>query len=134
MIVDASVAMKWLVVENDSEAANELIRTGDLVAPDLVFAEVANGLWKKWRRGELLRLPTSLATLATVFDAVEPAAALLPRAAALAIELAHPAYDCFYLALAEARDDVVVTADHRFVRACAGSPYSRYIRSFGDPV
>lgn len=39
---------------------------------------------------------------------------LVPRAFALAVELAHPVSDCVYLALAEQRDARVVTADRRF--------------------
>lgn len=134
MIVDASVAIKWLVIEDNSDRANSLIDQGGLVAPDLIFAEVANGMWKKCQRGELAGLPHNLEMLAALIDEIEPAAALFKRAAGLAIELKHPAYDCFYLALAEARHDVVVTADTRFLRVCAASPYARLIVALGQTV
>lgn len=39
---------------------------------------------------------------------------LLPAAFDLAISLDQTVYDCLYLALAEARDSVMVTADRRF--------------------
>jgi len=42
-----------------------------------------------------------------------PMRPLLRRATELSIALRHPAYDCFYLALAETRSCPVVTADER---------------------
>ena len=44
-----------------------------------------------------------------------PLAPLAARALAIAAELRHPAYDCFYLALAEARDANLITADRRLI-------------------
>ena len=46
----------------------------------------------------------------------------------LARELRHPAYDCFYLALAIERDLDLVTADARFVRAVSGTAYAARVR------
>jgi predicted nucleic acid-binding protein len=39
---------------------------------------------------------------------------LLPAAVDLAMSINQTVYDCLYLALAEARDGVMVTADRRF--------------------
>jgi predicted nucleic acid-binding protein len=52
LVIDASVAVKWVIPEPDSERA-ELDR--GLVAPDVLFAACANALWKKVRRGELTK-------------------------------------------------------------------------------
>ena len=52
-VIDASVAIKWVVPEAGTEEAVELLGRGGLVAPDLLFAECANILWKKVRNGEL---------------------------------------------------------------------------------
>jgi predicted nucleic acid-binding protein len=52
-----------------------------------------------------------------------PLATLAGRALAIAAELRHPAYDCFYLALAEAKDARLVTADRRFADRLAGTPW-----------
>lgn len=131
MIVDASVALKWIVVEPDSEPANALIVRGDLHAPDLIFSEIANALWKKSVRAEIARLPHDLDRFHRIFDSIEPSGSLLRRATELAIELTHPAYDCFYLALPERRADVLVTADQRFLRVVTTSPYARLVRAFG---
>ena len=54
VVVDASVAIKWFVPEVHAEAARRLLREGmTLLAPDLIWAEVANALWRKWREKEL---------------------------------------------------------------------------------
>jgi len=46
-IVDASVALKWLVVEENAAQAVSLLQSGsDLFAPRLIIDEVANALWK----------------------------------------------------------------------------------------
>lgn len=53
-IVDASVGVKWLVPEVDSNSAVRLQDPHhELHAPSLFDAEVANTIWKKLRRGEL---------------------------------------------------------------------------------
>ena len=52
-----------------------------------------------------------------------PLAPLAARALAIAAELRHPAYDCFYLALAEVRDLKLITADRRLVARLAESPW-----------
>lgn len=117
MIVDASVAVKWLAEEPGSDQAFALLRAADLGAPTLIFAEVANALWKKRRRGEMIdarfeRLEEGLAW--TVADRL-----LAVRAFDMATRLGHPVYDCLYLALAIERDLPLVTADDRFVAAMA---------------
>jgi predicted nucleic acid-binding protein len=50
-VIDASVAIKWVVRETGTQEALSL-RQHRLVAPDLLVAECANILWKKVRRKE----------------------------------------------------------------------------------
>ena len=52
MVIDASVAIKWVVPEIGSEAASDLLGR-ELWAPSLWLAEAANALLKKTRRGEI---------------------------------------------------------------------------------
>ncbi len=42
---------------------------------------------------------------------------LANRALSLAIELQHPIYDCFYLALAQRENALLITADERLLSA-----------------
>jgi len=51
-IIDASIAVKWVVEEPGTKEALAL-RACPLGAPELLVAECANILWKKVRRREL---------------------------------------------------------------------------------
>ena len=55
IIVDASVAVKWVVSEAGSEAAVALLRE-PLGAPSLWLSEASNALWAKVMRRELRTL------------------------------------------------------------------------------
>lgn len=124
LVVDASVAVKWLVEEPGSVAAHEL-KGRDLAAPALLRVEVANVLRTLVVRGaanateaaELFRLLQTAPMLIVDHDD-----ALEMRAMNLALQLGHPVYDCLYLALAERMDRTLITADARFLRALRASP------------
>lgn len=117
LVVDASVAIKWVVEETGTQEALDL-RRHRLLAPDLLVAECANVLWKKVRRKELSKHEALLAArlLERADIELEPMRGLLEPATRLAIALDHPTYDCIYLALAEARGCDLVTADRRLAR------------------
>ena len=126
-VIDASIAIKWVVAEPGAETAL-LLRQERLFAPDLLIPECANILWKKVRRGELTGAEATVAArLLSMADIeLEPMRALLEPATRLAIALDHPAYDCIYLALAEALGCEFVTADQVLSRkANAGGIQAR---------
>ena len=52
LVIDASVAVKWVVPAPDSDRA-EASLDHPPAAPDLFFSECGNALQKKVRRGEL---------------------------------------------------------------------------------
>jgi len=117
-VVDASVAVKWFADEEDSDRADAMFEgVQGLLAPSLIHPEVANALWKKVRSGALThaQAASAIASLARYFDAIVPAEDLAPRAFTLALDLAHPVYDCFYIALAERQAVPLVTADRRLL-------------------
>ena len=116
-VIDASVAIKWVVDEPGTEQA-VLLRRHRLFAPDLLIAECANILWKKVRRSELSEAEAILAArlLQRADIQLEPMRRLLEPATQLALALDHPAYDCTYLALAEMLSCAMVTADERLYR------------------
>jgi predicted nucleic acid-binding protein len=118
LVVDASVAVKWVIEEEGTEQALIVRRQGSLRAPELIVAECANILWKKVRRAEILRDEALLAAglLEAADIEIVPTRSLLEAATRMAIELDHPAYDCLYLSLAVQADCRFVTADERFVR------------------
>jgi predicted nucleic acid-binding protein len=118
VVVDASVALKWVLVEPDSAAAEEVL-FNPLVAPDWWRVEVTNGLWKALDRDEidLDEARAGLARFANVAVETEDASGLLDEAMILAARLDHAIYDCLYLALAIRRDTRMVTADGQFAKA-----------------
>ena len=126
-VVDASVAAKWFVPEADSALADALL-DDDLLAPDLLFAEVGNILWKKQMRGEMdaAAVPLAARWLLQAPLEVFDSASLLADALALALQLQHPAYDCFYLALAERAGVPMVTADRRLHARCLAVDAARW--------
>jgi predicted nucleic acid-binding protein len=117
-VIDASVALKWVVEEDGTAQAFALRRQARLLAPELFVAECANILWKKVRRHELTAEEARLAAGLLQGADVElvPTRRLLVPATRLAIELDHSAYDCLYLALALENGCPFVTADRTFVQ------------------
>lgn len=130
MIVDASVAFKWMFVEEGSEAAQALLGRDDLRAPNLLLVELGNALWKKSMRGELGDRDAYAAQLSIVcsFVTTQSEAELIPRAIEMAIALEHAIYDCVYLAQAEYMADTLMTADRRFWGKVAASPFKDHVQ------
>jgi predicted nucleic acid-binding protein len=118
-VVDASVALKWVVHEEGSEAADRLLdEPEDLLAPDFLLIEAANVLWKRTVRSEMTPAEADQA-FGLLRDGVMvflPTTPLLESARRLARRLRHPVYDCLYIALAERERAPLVTADSRLVR------------------
>lgn len=118
LIVDASVAIKWFVAEEDSELAQRvLVAPVELWAPDLLRLEIANGMWKNWRKqlASTQQVRGAIAALDRTIGAWHDSASLLDAAMNLALALNHGIYDCTYLALAQASAVPVITADKRLV-------------------
>jgi predicted nucleic acid-binding protein len=119
LVIDASVAVKWVIDEEGSAAAVGLRSRFSFAAPDLLVAECANILWKKAQRSELTPAEAGMAARLLERAGIElmPMGKLLGEATGLAIELGHPAYDCIYLALARQNQWCFVTADAHLLRA-----------------
>lgn len=118
-VVDASVVIKWLVPEEGSDRAAELL-SEPVAAPDLLVAECVNALWKQVAWGNLTEkdAASGAALLAAAGISFEPTQALARDILALALRLKHPAYDCAYLALARKLDGILVTADRKLIERC----------------
>lgn len=124
-VVDASVVIKWLVPEIHSDAARRLLtRPHEYVAPDLLFAEAPNAIWKKVRRGELTAEEGQrlVADIGRVAVETVSCRALAEDAHALANVTGRTVYDAMYLALAVRLDTSVITADERFEGALRHVP------------
>lgn len=136
-LVDASVAVKWFIQsEIHHKEANAFLYAfgGDLEAPDIIMAEVANVLWKKHLRGEIDDHHAREAILETrdYIDAFHFSANFIDRALDLAMELGHPVYDCVYLACAEATDRTLITADARLHHQLKETSYETLVELLED--
>jgi predicted nucleic acid-binding protein len=118
LVIDASIAVKWVVEEHGTPEALALRQKAKLIAPELLVAECANILWKKVKREELLKQEALLAARLLQGAEIEllPTRSLFEAATRMSIEIDHPAYDCLYLALAIEKECPFVTADERFLR------------------
>jgi predicted nucleic acid-binding protein len=129
VVVDASLAVKWLVTEVYTDEAYSLARFcarqgTQPVSPYLMPVEVANALHRRVIRREItveeaVRLLDGL--LASGIELRE-APSIHTTALELADQLRQDAvYDAHYLALAEILDCELWTADERFYRAATSS-------------
>lgn len=123
VVIDASVALKWVLDEPGKEAADALLDE-ELIAPSLWLLEAANALWRRAQRGEISG-EEAKERLAELYNAPVTTIAIegdLPAATDWAIALNHPVYDCLYLAMAIRENTYVVTANSRFHATVDRSP------------
>jgi len=124
LVIDASVAVKFLVREVKTEEARALLAIPDpLIAPDWLLIEAASTFWKKVKRSELLAIHAErhLTDLPKFFERLHPARELVETALAWSLRLHHPVYDCLYVALALRENARLVTADEGLHAAVAGT-------------
>ena len=127
LVVDASVAMKWLVPEEDSRVADRLLTENhELHAPRLMISEVANVLWRRSALQGLMNAQEAQARLESLLRMTiiwESDEMVGSDALRIAVALRHPAYDCVYLALARHIGATLVTADERFMSLAVSTEY-----------
>jgi predicted nucleic acid-binding protein len=126
-VVDASVAIKWFLPENHSDAALRLLaQQHTLYAPDLIFSEFSNVLWKRVRKNEISKseADSTLEGLLALHLQVQPSQSLIPLALEIACRVNRTVYDSLYLAAAMALPSLLVTADAKFYRALSKGPLS----------
>lgn len=129
-VVDASVAVKWLLPEIHSDVARQwLDADAILLAPELLYTEAANVFWKRVVRKEMTgaEARTCLAALAGLPLRAAPTQSLLPAALEIACYTRQTVYDALYIALAQAHDAVLVTADRRLFDAMRETPLAERI-------
>ena len=135
LVVDASVAVKWLIAEDGSDAADRLLTDDDdLHAPRLMASEVANALWRKVRLDEIEhgQAGTLTATLSEMPVRWRADEAVCADAVRLAVVLDRPVHDCVYLALTHRLDARLVTADERFANALASTEHGGAVMTLAD--
>lgn len=130
LVVDANVAIKWVLPEIYSDAAWRL-RGSDysLIVPDFFFPEIGNIFWKRVRRGEmsLEDAKNDLEALCGLPLLICPSFPLMPSALEIAARVDQAVYDCVYLALAVTNHCQMVTADERFYNALRSDVFSAHL-------
>ena len=125
-MLDASVALKWLVTEAHSAGATRLLELGtEFFAPTHWRAEAATALWARAAvRGEMSEADALLRISWLIGLEVRETAlpVLLTDAVALAFELHARPYDTLYLALAERLRVPLVTADRKLFDKATAVP------------
>lgn len=123
IVVDASLAAKWILWEGDSPAALGLLAANRvaLCGPDLLFVEVASAIVRRANENKALAADALLAlekwTVVWSGHAVRThrvTQARLFAAGRLALELGHQICDCVYLALAMEIGAELATCDVKF--------------------
>ena len=128
-VLDASVAAKWYLPASGEPLAAEaraLFRGHtagrmEMFAPDLLWPELGNVLWKAVRLGRMTAPAArqSIRTFEQISIHILPSRPLIADAFEIAHAFGRSVYDCIYVALAVSIDAPLVTADERLANALA---------------
>jgi predicted nucleic acid-binding protein len=135
-VIDASVAIRFLLVEDLSEKAQQLLRdflneSVDMRAPDLIQSEVGNALWKAVKR-KLMELSEALAKL-TYFhklkiNSVQLTEHDLVDALGWAVKNDATYYDSLYVRSSEVTGSTLLTADDELFKKASGTVATLHLR------
>lgn len=140
VVVDTSIAVKWVVEENDSREANALRESWrgrglQASAPDLLTREFNSALFGKVKaRGMTLNEAVdALARWEGLDIGIYDSSPFHRRALELAVFVNHDeVYDLYFLALAENLNCELWTADQRLHRRVNNSTLTQRIRLLKD--
>jgi predicted nucleic acid-binding protein len=119
-VLDASVAIKWVIIEPDSNKATRLREDyrnaiHELIAPESFTIECAYSLTKKQRQRLLPDARALWDEIMMDVPVLAPILPLLDRALEISIAKRHNFYDCLYVALAERERCELLTADTKLI-------------------
>ncbi|MCY2925906.1 MAG: type II toxin-antitoxin system VapC family toxin [Planctomycetota bacterium] len=137
LVVDASVVVKLFFEEEYSQSAERIVASAEeLLAPDLIWAETANVIWKRHRNGEIS--PEDAAAIGAQIAAlplnIHDSGGLIADALDLAMQTGRTVYDCLYLAVAVKTGSILATGDRRLANALAGGPMEAFVAWIGREV
>lgn len=133
--VDASVGIKWFVPEPHETAALRLLeQRAELHAPDLIYAETGNILWKKWLKGEIGSedITQLIHDFKAVNIVVHKTEELMNNAWDIAKQYKRSFYDSLYLALAVQNECHMVTADLKLYNALKETSLKEHVMWIED--
>lgn len=115
VVIDANVAVAWVVDRPYSAAAITLVDDGwKLLAPDILMYEVGSAL-SYYVKTDVISAKRAIEAYRLIIPAIELVSepTLAFEALEMSINTRHPIYDCLYLALASRRGLVVISADRK---------------------
>ena len=134
-VVDASVAVKWYVPEINATEAELILDAGhDLFAPEQIYIEFGNIVWKKVRLKEITEDEGKkiIAEFQKVGIITYPHKQLLNAAYIGAILSGLTVYDWTYMALAVTLYCEFVTADEKLFKSLEKTKLKKYLVWVGN--
>ena len=138
LVIDASVLIKAYVPENLSDKADDLFDDVEkdeiiLLAPDLIYPETGNILWKKHRLKELTisEVKKISEEIISLPIKIEPSIFLIQLAIDIGISRNITVYDAIYISLAAIYKTKLITADKRLVDAISVGTFRKHVEWLG---
>lgn len=132
-VIDTSALVKFVIAEEYSDLVSRIVSMHDaseiqLIAPNFLFVECANVLWKSaLRTGEPFEdVKAAIDDLRGINIRLVPQEDLLEDALRLALDMEITVYDALYCALAQREDAEIITEDRR-LRNALDSTDIRYL-------
>jgi predicted nucleic acid-binding protein len=135
IVVDASVVAKWYLPEVYGQQALLLLDPSfRLLAPDLLYSEIGNLLWKRVIRKDLDQNKglEILTALESVPFQIGESKSLMPIAFDIACQTQRTLYGSLYLALGLTTKSPFVTADLKLFNALKKGPFGNLLIWIGD--
>lgn len=139
LVLDASIIIKAFIPEELSEKADSVFqKIGreriSLIAPDLIYPETGNILWKKKRLKELKasEVEEIADAIHTIPFIIIPSKSVIQLAIAIGMAYDITVYDATYVSIAHIFEGTFITADKKLVNALGKSDLKDSIKWLGD--
>jgi len=128
LVVDSGITVKWYIEEDDSDIAQLIYNeyeAGNIsfLAPDLIYAEFGNIIWKKqiFKNLNANEADFAISEFKKISFTLTPITLLFDDAYKIAVKYKRTFYDSLYLALSERENCEFVTADEKFYNSVRNS-------------
>lgn len=139
LVLDTSVAVKWHIREDGHDLALDLLAAVgngavELLAPGTIAPEFFNALWQQHRRSgvpldRVRSIWEDFTEAPVLLFGIDP---LIPFAVEISLETGVIIYDALFLALAEDAGALLITADHKLLRAIEDTEHARLARPLSE--
>jgi len=133
-VIDSSVLVAVLTPEEYSEWAEEILdKVDEWFSPELVYYEVANAIWKKYKKLRIIGRKEAYEAIDKALDTLKyiiktyPYSELLRESFKAAEELNITVYDAVYITLAKKLNAKFITLDEELHRRLEDTEYSKII-------